>query len=152
MVTKKEQRDPPPTPSPSSLSALCYCLFVSQLITTPLDQVGWLTMRKRHDTDLPEGLDTQAIQGATTQTTHQHKVQTHTHVHNQEIETKINPPVVTTCCMFQGRFSSNKEDVMQQWDKNKLSAWDERRELWRNRWGPRHNHTSPYLQTDTFCI
>lgn len=47
MVTKKSESPPSP-----SLSAPCYCLYVSQLITSPLDQAGWLTMGKQCDTDL----------------------------------------------------------------------------------------------------
>lgn len=44
MLTKK---DPPRPIAPVGPSAPCYCLYVSPLITAPLDQVGWLTMGKR---------------------------------------------------------------------------------------------------------
>lgn len=43
-ISVDKERSPP---APVGPSAPCYCLYVSPLITAPLDQVGWLTMGKR---------------------------------------------------------------------------------------------------------
>lgn len=80
MLTKK---DPPRPIAPVGPSAPCYCLYVSPLITAPLDQVGWLTMGKRRALTF--------LKSWTHTSTRTHS---HAHTHNQEMETTRNPPAV----------------------------------------------------------
>lgn len=110
-ISVDKERSPP---APVGPSAPCYCLYVSPLITAPLDQVGWLTMGKRR---APTFLKSWTHTSTRTQArTHMHTLTTRKWK-PQEI-----PPRWTTCDTFQGRLGFQKPN---RWPPP-ASAWGER--------------------------
>lgn len=79
-ISVDKERPPPNTIAPFGPSALCYCLYVSPLITALLDQVGWLTMGKQRALTF--------LKSWTCTSTRTHTLT------NQEMETARNPPAV----------------------------------------------------------